>query len=63
MLLALMIPAFFDPSGKQHGFTFPPGAGGPINVFNNLLTQTSGISNTRRMIGTLQEHSGEFQAF
>jgi probable HAF family extracellular repeat protein len=59
-----MIVGFFsDPSGKQHGFTFPPGLGGPINVFDNLSTQTFGINNTRRMVGTLQEPSGEFRAF
>src|SRR5262249_29475774 len=38
-----MIVGFFsDQTGKQHGFPFPPGLGGPINVFNNLSTQTFG---------------------
>jgi probable HAF family extracellular repeat protein len=59
-----MIVGFFsDQSGKQHGFTFPPGPNGPINVFNSLPTQTFGINNTRRMVGTLQETTGEFHAF
>lgn len=59
-----MIVGFFsDSAGKQHGFTLPPGLGGPINVFNNFPTQTFGINSTRRMVGTLQEPSGEFHAF
>ena len=59
----LVVGFFSDPTGKQHGFTLPPGLGGPINVFNNLSTQTFGINNTRRMVGTLQESTGEFHAF
>jgi len=59
----LIVGFFSDPTGKQHGFTLPPGLGGPINVFNNLPTQTFGINNTRRMVGTLQETTGEFRAF
>src|SRR5215471_14014730 len=59
----LIVGSFSDPSGKQHGFTLPPGLGGPINVFNNLSTQTFGINNPRRMVGTLQESTGEFHAF
>lgn len=59
----IIVGVFSDASGKQHGFTLPPGLGGPINVFDNLPTQTFGINNTRRMVGTLQETSGEFRAF
>jgi probable HAF family extracellular repeat protein len=59
----LIVGFFSDTTGKQHGFTLPPGLGGPINVFSNLSTQTFGINNTRRMVGTLQETSGEFRAF
>jgi uncharacterized membrane protein len=59
----MFVGFFSDPGGKQHGFTFPPGMGGPINVFNSLPTQIFGINNTRRMVGTLQESSGEFRAF
>jgi len=59
----MIVGYFSDQAGKQHGFTLPPGLGGPINVFNNLSTQTFGINNTRRMVGTLQESSGEFHAF
>ncbi len=59
----LIVGSFSDPSGKQHGFTLPPGLGGPINVFNNFPTQTFNINNTRRMVGTLQEPGGEFRAF
>ena len=59
----IIVGFFSDQTGKQHGFTLPPGLGGPINVFNNLSTQTLGINNTRRMVGTLQETNGEFRAF
>jgi probable HAF family extracellular repeat protein len=59
----MIVGTFSDPAGKQHGFTFPPGPGGPINVFNNLPTQTFGINNIREMVGTLQEPTGEFRAF
>ncbi len=59
----MIVGVFSDTSGKQHGFTLPPGLGGPINVFGNLSTQTFGINNTRRMVGTLLETSGEFRAF
>jgi len=59
----MIVGYFSDQTGKQHGFTLPPGLGGPINVFNNLSTQTFGINNTRRMVGTLKETSGEFHAF
>ncbi len=59
----MIVGSFSDQIGKQHGFTLPPGLGGPINVFDNLSTQTFGINNTRRMVGTLQESSGEFHAF
>ena len=59
----IIVGFFSDQAGKQHGFTLPPGLGGPINVFNNLSTQTFGINNTRRMVGTLQEPTGEFRAF
>ncbi len=59
----MIVGSFSDSAGKQHGFTLPPGLGGPINVFNNLWTQIFGINSTRRMVGTLQEPSGEFHAF
>jgi len=59
----IIVGFFSDQAGKQHGFTLPPGLNGPINVFNNLSTQTFGINNTRRMVGTLQEPTGEFHAF
>ncbi|MEO8991677.1 MAG: hypothetical protein ABI284_06675, partial [Nitrosospira sp.] len=59
----LIVGSFSDMAGRHYGFTFPPGVGSPISVFNDLSTQTFGINNTRRMVGTLQEATGEFSAF
>ncbi|WP_025042068.1 hypothetical protein [Nitrosospira briensis] len=59
----LIVGTFSDMAGRNYGFTFPPGPSGPISVFNDLSTQTFGINNTRRMVGTLQEATGEFNAF
>ena len=59
----LIVGSFSDMAGRHYGFTFPPGVGSPISVFNDLSTQTFGINNTRRMAGTLQEATGEFSAF
>src|SRR5262245_57453387 len=55
---------FTDPPGKSHGFTFPPGLGGPINVGNNFPTHLYGINNTRAMTGAMQDSpAGPFKAF
>jgi uncharacterized membrane protein len=59
----LIVGSFSDMAGRNYGFTIPPGPGAPINVFNDLSTQTFGINNTRRMVGTLQEATGESSAF
>lgn len=56
--------SFTDPGAKSHGFTFPPGLGGPINVGNNFPTRVYGINNARRMTGAMQDSSaGPFKAF
>ncbi|HKC45444.1 MAG TPA: hypothetical protein VKC64_16555 [Burkholderiales bacterium] len=56
--------SFTDPPGKSHGFTFPPGLGGPINVGNNFPTHLYGINNTRAMTGAMQDSpAGPFKAF